>query len=110
MKNSVTLMGNLGTDVRVTTLTSGNKVARVSLATHEYRYNKEGERIQKTQWHNLVGWGRKAEHMGKYMVKGSLVIVHGKLIHRSYEDAQGNTRYVSEVIIGSFATPRAKAS
>jgi single-strand DNA-binding protein len=110
MKNSVTLMGNLGAEVQVTTLSTGRKVARASLATHAYRYKKNGERIQETQWHNIVGWGRQAEHMAQKMTCGELVLVHGKLIQRSYQDKSGQTRYITEVIVGSFAIPHRKAS
>jgi single-strand DNA-binding protein len=110
MKNSVTLMGHLGADVQVTTLSTGKKVARAALATHAYRYNKKGERLQKTQWHNIVGWGRHADSMQRYMARGQLVIVHGRLIQRAYEDGQGMTRYITEVVIGSFTAAHRQAS
>ena len=60
LKNCVRLHGNLGKQVEVTTLNSGKKVARVSLATHEYYQNASGEKVQETQWHNLVAWGNIA--------------------------------------------------
>jgi len=110
MRNHVTLIGNLGSDVQVTELSTGAKVARVSIATNEFGKNKEGERVQSTQWHNLVGWGPKADHMARFLAKGSYVIIHGKLVHRSYEDRNGNTRYLSEVVVNHFEAPKKQAS
>lgn len=107
MQNRVTLIGNLGTDVVVNTTSNGRKVARVSLATHDYRKLENGEYKQTTQWHRLVGWGAKAEHMEKILSKGSYVIVYGRLVHRSYEDKDGSTRYISEVVVREFDTPKA---
>ena len=103
-------MGNLGANVQVTTLSTGKKVARASLATHAYHYKKNGERVQNTQWHNIVGWGLQADYMSERLSRGQLVIVHGKLVQRSYQDSTGQTRYVTEVIVGSFATPHRQAS
>jgi single-strand DNA-binding protein len=105
MKNSVTLMGYLGSDVQCFTLSTGRKVARVSLATNEYYKDKAGERAQHTEWHNLTAWGSVAERMERQLTKGTQVIIDGKLVHRSYEDKNGNTRYLSEIIVGSFLTP-----
>jgi len=106
MKNSVSLMGYLGTDVQSFTLSTGRKLARVSLATNEYFTSKSGERSQNTQWHNLTGWGSVAERMEQQLTKGALVIVEGRLVHRSYEDKNGNTRYLSEIVVGTFLAPK----
>jgi single-strand DNA-binding protein len=106
MKNSVSLLGHLGSDVQVFTLNTGKKVAKVSLATNEYFKNKAGERDQHTEWHNLTAWGSLAEKMEKYLTKGAQVIVEGKLVHRSYEDKNGNTRYSSEIVVSGFLAPK----
>jgi len=110
MKNSVTLIGYLGSDVQCFTLSTGRRVARVSLATNEYYKDKAGERAQHTEWHNLTGWGSVAERMERQLAKGAQVVIEGKLVHRSYEDKNGNTRYMSEIIVGSFVTPTAPQS
>ena len=110
MKNNVTLMGNLGSDIQLTTLDTGKKIARVSIATNDYRRDKEGEIQQFTQWHNLVGWDRCAESMEEYLSKGMYVLISGKLVHRSYEDKDGNTRYLSEVVVDTFNKLQSKAS
>ena len=106
MKNSVSLMGYLGSDVQCLTLSTGRKVARVRLATNEYYKTKSGEKAQHTEWHNLAAWGGLAERMEKQLTKGTQVVVEGKLVHRSYEDKNGNTRYQSEIVVSSFLTPK----
>jgi single-strand DNA-binding protein len=110
MQNRVTLIGNLGSDVQITTLTSGKKVARTSIATHYNRKLEDGTYEQTTQWHKLVGWDAKAEFMDKLLEKGSYVIVYGRLVHRSYEDKEGIVRYISEIVIREFETPKKKAA
>lgn len=109
MKNSVTLMGYLGSDVQMTTLSTGRKVARLSLATNEYYKTKSGERASHTEWHRLTAWGALAERMEKQLNKGTQVIVEGKLVHRSYQDKEGLTRYQSEIVVSSFLTPKKNA-
>ncbi len=106
MKNSVSLIGHLGSDVQTHTLSTGRKVARVSLATNEFYKDKSGERIQHTEWHNLTAWGNVAERMEQQLTKGTQVVIEGKLVHRSYEGKDGNTRYLSEIIVKGFVAPR----
>ena len=106
MKNSVSLMGYLGSDVQLFTLSTGRKVAKTRLATNEYFKTKSGERSQHTEWHNLTAWGPLAERMEKQLAKGVQVVIEGKLVHRSYEDKSGNTRYQSEIVVSSFLTPK----
>ena len=110
MKNSVMLMGYLGSDVQIFTLNTGRKLAKVSLATNEFFKTKNGELSKHTEWHNLAGWGPVAERMEKQLAKGTQVIVEGKLTHRSYEDKNGNTRYQSEIIVSSFVAPKGSGS
>lgn len=110
LQNRVTLVGNLGSDIQVTTLASGKKVGRTSIATHSNYKLEDGTYEQSTQWHNLVGWGAKAEYMAKRLKKGSYVIVYGRLIHRKYEDKDGNMRYISEIIIREFDNPKQDAA
>lgn len=102
LKNSVKLIGNLGKDVEIKELASGSKVAKIVLATNDYYKNNKGEVVTDTQWHNLVAWGKTAERMADMLKKGNEVAVQGKLVHRTYEDKDGNVRYTSEVKINEF--------
>jgi single-strand DNA-binding protein len=102
LKNSVHLIGNLGKDVEIKELASGGKRAKIILATNDYYKNNKGEAVTETQWHNLVAWGKTAELMASLLTKGSEVVIQGKLMHRSYEDKDGITRYTSEVKVNEF--------
>jgi len=104
IKNQVQLIGNLGKDVELVTLESGNKLARITLATNSYYKNKEGEKVQETQWHNLNAWGKKAEAMEKILKKGSELIVNGKLTYTNYVDKEGIKRYNSVIVVNDFMT------
>ncbi|QKX07713.1 single-stranded DNA-binding protein (plasmid) [Aquimarina sp. TRL1] len=98
LKNKVQLIGNLGNDPEVKDLEGGKKVANFSIATNDYYYNKQGDKITDTQWHNVVAWGKTAEIIEKYANKGEKVAIEGKLTTRSYDDKEGNKRYVTEVV------------
>ena len=102
LKNRVQLIGNLGQDPEVKQLANGSTLARFSLATTERYKNKQGERVAETQWHNVVVWGKLADLAGQYLYKGKEVAIEGKLTHRSYEDKEGNQRYVTEVVVSDF--------
>ena len=97
LKNKVQLIGNLGQDPEIVTLESGNKLAKFSIATSDYYKNAKGEKVEDTQWHNIVAWGKTAEIVENYLTKGKQVAVEGKLIHRSYETKEGEKRYITEV-------------
>jgi single-strand DNA-binding protein len=102
IKNRVHLIGRLGMDPEVKDLESGKKLAKFSVATNDYYYDKKGERVTETQWHNIVAWGKMAELVDKILVKGKEVALEGKLNSRSYEDGNGNKRYVTEIIANEF--------
>lgn len=97
LRNKVQLIGNLGQDPEVVSLDGGSKLAKFSIATNETYKNTKGERITETQWHNIVVWGKLADVVEKFLIKGSEVAVEGKLIHRTYETKEGEKRYVSEI-------------
>ena len=97
LKNQVQLIGHLGKDPEIVDLQDGKKLAKVSIATNESYTNKTGEKVEDTQWHNLIAWRAMAELFEKYLKKGSYVAVEGKLQQRSYEDKEGKTRYMTEV-------------
>ena len=99
LRNKVQLIGNAGKDPEVKTFEGGRKLATISIATSESYTNDKGEKITDTQWHNLVAWGKTAEIIEKYVVKGNQFAVEGKLTHRSYEDKNGEKRYVTEVVV-----------
>ncbi len=98
LKNRVQLIGNLGNDPEIITLESGKKLAKFSIATNETYKNSSGEKVTDTQWHNIVAWNKTAEIIEKYLQKGNEVIIEGKLTSRSFDDKEGNKRYVTEVV------------
>ncbi len=97
LKNKVQLIGNLGANPEVKTLDGGRKLARFNVATSETYRNAKGDKVTDTQWHTLVAWGKVAEIAEKYLKKGSEVAVEGKLINRTYNDKDGNKKYITEV-------------
>ena len=102
LRNRVQLIGNLGNAPEIKNLEDGKKVANFSLATNERYRNASGEKITETTWHNLVAWGKVAEIAEKYLLKGSEVIIEGKIINRSYTDKDGVKKYVSEVQVNEL--------
>lgn len=98
IKNKVQLIGNLGSAPEVKDLDNGNKIARFSLATSEYYVNKKGEKVNETQWHNIVIWGKLADIAGRYLQKGSQVVIEGKLSNRNYTDKEGAKKYFTEIV------------
>ena len=102
IRNKVQLIGNLGNDPDVKQLESGKTMAKFSIATTDRYYNQDGEKVENTQWHNLVAWGKTAELAEKYLKKGSEIAVEGKLNSRSYENKEGQKKYITEVIINEI--------
>jgi single-strand DNA-binding protein len=96
--NKVILVGNLGKDPEIQTLESGAKKASFSLATSESYKNKEGVRVDQTEWHNIVLWRGLAEIAEKFLKKGNTVYIEGKIRTRSWDDKEGNKRYTTEII------------
>ncbi|MDF4203844.1 single-stranded DNA-binding protein [Maribacter sp. SA7] len=108
LRNKVSLIGNVGNSPEITNLESGKKVIRVSLATNEYYKNPKSEKVQTTEWHNIVAWGKTAEILGKYAGKGKEIAVEGKLVSRSYETEEGEKRYITEVVVNEVLLLGAK--
>jgi len=102
LRNRVQLIGNLGTDPEVKTITGGKKMARLVLATNETYKNQKGEKVTETTWHNLTAWGNNAEIAEKYLEKGSELAVEGKLKNNNYTDKDGVKRYTTEIEISEF--------
>ena len=98
LRNRIQLIGRLGRDPEFRLLESGKNVVNFTVATNESYKNSAGEKIEDTQWHQVVAWGSLAELADKYLQKGSEVVVQGKLVHRNYEGPDGNKRYVTEIL------------
>jgi single-strand DNA-binding protein len=97
LRNHVQLIGFLGQNPEIIEFENGGKLAKCSLATNDYYKNAQGERVEETQWHQVVAWGTAAEIMEKFVKKGQEIAVSGKLTHRSYEASEGDIRYITEV-------------
>jgi len=98
LRNSVQLIGNLGSDPEILNLESGKILAKFNMATNEVYKNTKGEKVTDTQWHQIVAWGKTAQIVEQYVTKGREVAVKGKLTTRSYEDKKGNKKYITEVL------------
>lgn len=96
--NKVILVGNLGKDPEVRHLEGGVSVAHFTLATNEYYKDKQGTRVERTEWHNISAWRGLAEMADKFLKKGQQVYVEGKLRTRQYQDKDQQTRYITEII------------
>lgn len=108
LRNRVQLIGRLGMDPEVKKLDGGRAITKFSLATSQSYNNTQGEKVQDTQWHNLVIWGKLAETAGKYLKKGSEIAAEGKIVYHSYEK-DGQTRYTTEIVVSDFLMmPKAK--
>ncbi|KAF2332092.1 single-stranded DNA-binding protein [Flavobacterium nitrogenifigens] len=102
IRNKVQLIGNVGNEPEIKTLESGRKVAHLTIATNEIYRNDKGEKVEQTEWHRITAWGKTAEIIEKYVVKGKEIAVEGKLTHRSYDDKNGEKRYITEVVVNEI--------
>ncbi|HUN56137.1 MAG TPA: single-stranded DNA-binding protein [Smithella sp.] len=102
MVNKVILIGRLGKDPDVRYTPDGTMVTNFNLATDEQWKDKNGEKVQKTEWHRIVTWGKLAEICGNYLVKGKLVFIEGRIQTRSWEDKEGVKRFTTEIIASNM--------
>ncbi|MDF3079152.1 MAG: single-stranded DNA-binding protein [Sphingobacteriaceae bacterium] len=102
LRNSVRLAGFLGTEPEAKTVGQNKKMVRFSIATNDSYKNEKGEKVEETQWHNLVMWGNTAQIAEKFLHKGSEVTVEGKLTSRNYTDKDGIKRYVTEIVVNEI--------
>ena len=102
MVNKVILIGNVGADPDVKYLEGGVAVARFSLATSEVYNNKNGERVTQTEWHNIVLWRNLAQIAEKYVRKGMMLYIEGRIRTRSWDDQNGVKRYTTEIYGDNF--------
>lgn len=96
--NKVILIGNLGIEPEVRTLENGTKLCRLSIATSESYTNREGVKVEQTEWHSVTLWRGLAEIAEKYLAKGNKVYIEGKLRTRSYTDKDGIEKYSTEIV------------
>lgn len=97
MVNKVTLIGNLGDDVKMHKFDNGNCIGNFPVATSLTWKNKEGEKQTKTSWHNIVVSNKMAELCAQYLSKGSKVYIEGSIDYRQWEDKEGAKRYTTEI-------------
>ena len=110
LKNSVSIIGNLGMNPEIKSFGNEQKLAKFSVATTETFKNANGEKEKITQWHNVVVWGNLASVVEKYMQKGQMIALEGQLTNRSYTDKSGNKRYITEINANQIQMLAKKAS
>ena len=95
--NKVILIGNLGKDPEIRYTTGGEAVANFSIATNEKWKDKSGQKQEKTEWHNIVVWGNKAEFVAKHLGRGCTAYIEGSIQTRKWQDRDGKDRYTTEI-------------
>lgn len=102
IRNQVQLIGNLGQKPEIKSFGTDKKLAKFSLATSDYYYDNKGERVEQTQWHNIVIFGKQADFVEKYFDKGMQVAISGKITYRPYDDKEGTKRIFTEIVASDF--------
>ena len=97
LRNSVTLYGNMGKELKITEIKNGAKVARFDVATHSVYTDTNGQKTQKTEWHKVFAWGNAANFIENYGHSGASLCIHGKLVNRTYSTKAGLSRTITEV-------------
>lgn len=100
--NKVILIGNLGKDPELLNFEGGNVVANFTLATTEVFRDRNGYKVEQTEWHNIAMWGKLAEIAGKILRKGAKVYIEGRIKNRSWEDKEGHKKYITEIVADNF--------
>ncbi|MBX2828557.1 MAG: single-stranded DNA-binding protein [Flavobacteriaceae bacterium] len=98
LRNKVQLIGRLGQEPEIITFDDGNKMAKFSLATDDSYKDKSGQKVERTYWHNVIVRNGLVNVVENYVVKGQEIAIEGKLTNRSYDDKEGNKRYVTEIL------------
>lgn len=102
IRNKVLLCGNVGQEPESVNTNSGKSMTKLNLATNEYYYKDNGEKVTKTEWHRLICFGKSADIASKYIHKGSNISVEGKIQTRSFEGSNGEQRFVTEIIVNEL--------
>ena len=100
--NKAIILGNVGNDPEIKTFDNGNKVANFSIATSEKWTDKQGEKQEQTEWHNVAVFGKLADIVESYVKKGQQLYIEGKIKTRSWEDADGQKKYMTEIALYGF--------
>jgi single-strand DNA-binding protein len=108
--NKAILIGRLGKDPETRYMTNGEAVTNATLATSENWKDKNGEKQERTEWHNLVFYRRLAEIAGEYLKKGSQVYIEGRIQTRKYQDKEGRDRYITEIVVNEMQMLSSKSS
>lgn len=98
LRNKVQLIGRLGQEPEITTFPDGNKIAKFSMATDDSYKDKNGQKVERAYWHNVVVRGGLVQVVESYVQKGQEIAIEGKLTNRSWEDKEGNKRYITEIL------------
>ena len=99
LRNRVQLIGHVGNDPEIKTFEGGRKLATITLATNDHYKNAKGEKVEQTEWHRLTAWGATATIIEQFVRKGKEIAVDGKLTHRTYDDKNGDKKFITEVTI-----------
>ena len=110
LRNSVNLIGHIGDTPEFKELSNGKYLAKFNIATNESYKNKKGEKVDSTEWHNIVVWGAAAKTVHTYLKKGSQVLVEGRITTNIWEDSDGKKHYRTEIIANDFLMLDKKAS
>lgn len=102
MRNKVQLIGHVGQEPEIKNLEGGKKVATITIATNDVYYKENGDKVEQTEWHRVKAWGKTADIIEKYVTKGKHIAIEGKLSHSSYDDKDGNKRYVTDIIVNEL--------
>lgn len=102
LRNRVALIGHLGSNPETKKFDNGNMVTNFSLATNDYYKNEKGEKIEDTQWHNIVAYGKIADIASKFLEKGREVVLEGRLVNRHYNDKDGIKRHITEIVLNEL--------
>ncbi len=106
--NKILLIGNLGKDPELRYTPDGLAILRFSMATTEYFNDKSGAKNERTTWHNIVVFGKTGQNIANYLSKGKQVFIEGKINNRSYDDKEGNKKYITEVVATNIVLLGAK--
>ncbi|UAB82082.1 single-stranded DNA-binding protein [Marixanthomonas sp. SCSIO 43207] len=98
LRNKVQLIGRLGQDPEIVTFADGNKMAKFSIATDDSYKDKNGQKVERAYWHNVVVKGGLVNVVENYIAKGQEIALEGKLTNRSWDDKDGNKRYITEIL------------
>jgi single-strand DNA-binding protein len=109
LRNKVTLIGRTGKEVEIVNFEKG-MIAKVSLATSEHYINSKGEKVEETQWHNLVAFGKTAEIFQKYVEKGKEIGIEGRITYRNYDDKEGKKHYITEIRVDELLMMGSKST